>query len=265
MIGRGDYHWQHEPAGMPSARARRAIGRAARNQTTVWQIPHRRNDSGHGTEKPVECMKRPIENNCSPGQAVYEPFSGSGTTIIAAEMTGRSCHAIELNPAYVDVAVRRWQAFTGEQALLGADRRSFNAVADERLGAKLHEQEKMWRFPNGARLNRRVSGVGAIGGWDQVRSRLKGDGEGNPLLIVFSTCASTIRTVPMMQHDPDRPEDLQTDSDDHVVDEIRYACMSRPYIRPAPLVKSNLIEFRRPTLNDLLADYDRSRGQVERI
>jgi DNA modification methylase len=54
-------------------------------------------------------MKRPIENNSSPGQAIYEPFCGSGTTIIAAEMTGRSCHAIELDPAYVDVAVRRWR------------------------------------------------------------------------------------------------------------------------------------------------------------
>jgi DNA modification methylase len=63
-------------------------------------------------------MKRPIENNSSPGQAVYEPFSGSGTTIIAAEMTGRSCHAIELNPAYVDVAVKRWQDFTGKDAVL---------------------------------------------------------------------------------------------------------------------------------------------------
>jgi len=63
-------------------------------------------------------MRRPIENNASPGQAVYEPFSGSGTTIIAAEMTGRSIHAIELDPAYVDVAVQRWQAFTGEKATL---------------------------------------------------------------------------------------------------------------------------------------------------
>jgi DNA modification methylase len=98
----------------------------------VWQIPHRKSESGHGTEKPVECMKRPIENNSSPGQAVYEPFSGSGTTIIAAEMTGRSCHAIELNPAYVDVAVKRWQDFTGEKARLGADGRSFEEVAKGR-------------------------------------------------------------------------------------------------------------------------------------
>ena len=75
----------------------------------------------HGTQKPVECMRRPIENNSSPGQAVYEPFCGSGTTLIAAEMTGRVCHAIELSPAYVDVAVLRWQAFTGQQAVREVD------------------------------------------------------------------------------------------------------------------------------------------------
>ena len=114
VIGRGDYHWQHEPAVYAVRKGKTGHWEGGRSQTTVWQIPHRRNDSGHGTEKPVECMKRPIENNSSPGQAVYEPFCGSGTTIIAAEMTGRSCHAIELNPAYVDVAIRRWQAFTGD-------------------------------------------------------------------------------------------------------------------------------------------------------
>jgi hypothetical protein len=61
----------------------------------------------HGTQKPVECMKRPIENNSSPGQAIYGPFSGAGTAIIAAEITGRTCHAIELMGQYVDVAVER--------------------------------------------------------------------------------------------------------------------------------------------------------------
>ena len=77
-------------------------------------------------------MKRTIENNSSPGQAVYEPFSGSGTTIIAGEMTGRCVHAIELDPAYVDVAVKRWQAFTGETAVLDGDTRSFGDIAAER-------------------------------------------------------------------------------------------------------------------------------------
>jgi DNA modification methylase len=79
-------------------------------------------------------MRRPIENNSSPGQAVYEPFCGSGTTIIAAEMTGRCCHAIELNPAYVDVAVIRWQAFTGQAAVLEGDDRSFCEIAAARVG-----------------------------------------------------------------------------------------------------------------------------------
>jgi DNA modification methylase len=79
-------------------------------------------------------MRRPVENNSSPGQAVYEPFSGSGTTIISAEMTGRSCQAIEIDPAYVDVAVLRWQAFTGATATLERGGKSFADVAMERVG-----------------------------------------------------------------------------------------------------------------------------------
>jgi DNA modification methylase len=75
-------------------------------------------------------MKRPIENNSSPGQAVYEPFSGSGTTIIAGEMTGRHIYAIELNPAYVDVAVKRWQEFTGEDAIHKASKKTFNELSN---------------------------------------------------------------------------------------------------------------------------------------
>jgi DNA modification methylase len=83
----------------------------------------------------VECMRRPIENNSSPGRAVYDPFLGSGTTLIAAEMTGRACHAIELNPSYVDVAIRRWQAFTGETARLEANGANFAAIAEQRGAA----------------------------------------------------------------------------------------------------------------------------------
>ena len=81
-------------------------------------------------------MKRPIENNSSAGQAVYEPFSGSGTTIIAGEMTGRSIHAIELNPAYVDVAIKRWQDFTGQTATLDGNGRTFAELSAERLPMK---------------------------------------------------------------------------------------------------------------------------------
>ena len=108
--------------------------RASGSSFNQWQIDKNlKSETGHGTQKPVECMRRPIENNnASPGQAVYEPFSGSGTTIIAAEITGRVCHAIEIAPAYVDVAVKRWQEFTGQQAVLDGDGRSFDNVAAQR-------------------------------------------------------------------------------------------------------------------------------------
>jgi len=133
-LSRGHYHWQHEPCWY----AVKGTGHWAgdRKQSTLWSIKAREDGGvGHGTQKPVECMKRPIENNSSPGQAVYEPFSGSGTTIIAAEMTGRACHAIELNAAYVDVAVKRWQEFAGQVATLEGDGRSFADMATERCKA----------------------------------------------------------------------------------------------------------------------------------
>jgi DNA modification methylase len=134
VLGRGHYHWQHEPAWY----AVRGKGHWAgdRKQTTLWHIATKGQDSDtvHSTQKPVECMRRPIENNSSPGQAVYEPFSGSGTTIIAAQQTDRCCHAVELNPLYVDVAVRRWQAFTGQVALLDGGG-TFAETEAERLKA----------------------------------------------------------------------------------------------------------------------------------
>jgi hypothetical protein len=79
--------------------------------------------------------------------------------------------------------------------------------------------------------NKRVTQRGAMGGWDQVRARLNGDEDGHPMLFFFSTCIHTIRTLPALQHDADKPEDLDTTSEDHAADETRYACMSRPWIR----------------------------------
>ena len=137
-MGRGDYHWKHEPCWY----AVKGTGNWAgdRKQTTVWDFASplhimsgsKEAKTPHPTQKPVECMKRPIENNSSPGQAVYEPFSGSGTTIIAGEMTGRSVHAIELSPAYVDVAIKRWQDFTGQKATLEATGQTFEEVNEAR-------------------------------------------------------------------------------------------------------------------------------------
>lgn len=133
VIGRGDYHPQHEPLFYAVRRGKPGHYIGGRKQTTLWEIdkPHR-SETGHSTQKPLECMKRPIENNSKIGEAVYEPFSGSGTTIIAAEQTGRRCLAIELNPAYVDVAVRRWENFTDRKAVLVETGRTFSEVAVER-------------------------------------------------------------------------------------------------------------------------------------
>lgn len=129
VIGRGDYHWMHEPAWYAVRKGKKGHWTGDRKQTTVWEIPRpAKSETGHSTQKPVECMARPIRNNSSPGHAVYEPFSGSGTTIIACEMEGRACHAIELNPAYVDVTVRRWQEFTGKNAVLEATGETFVEV-----------------------------------------------------------------------------------------------------------------------------------------
>lgn len=135
VLSRGDYHWEHEPCWYAVKKGAKGHWAGDRKQTTVWHIAKpKKNETGHGTQKPVECMKRPIENNSSPGQAVYEPFSGSGTTIIAGEMTGRAVHAIELNPAYIDVAVKRWQDFTGKQATLESTGQTFEEVMLVRQG-----------------------------------------------------------------------------------------------------------------------------------
>jgi DNA modification methylase len=136
-IGRGDYHFKHEPCWYAVRKGKTGHWASDRKQTTLWEIDKpQKSENGHSTQKPVECMKRPIENNSSPGQAVYEPFSGSGTTIIAGEMTGRSVHAIELSPAYVDVAIERWQNFTGREATLADTGETFGAIKAKRNGEK---------------------------------------------------------------------------------------------------------------------------------
>ena len=86
----------------------------------------------HGTQKPVECMRRPMLNNSSPGQAVYEPFSGSGTTHHRRRDLWPHLALDGARPGYVDVAVLRWQSFTGRAATLDGDGRSFAEIAAER-------------------------------------------------------------------------------------------------------------------------------------
>ena len=143
IINRGDYHWQHEPCWYAVRRGKKHGWAGDRSQTTLWSIDHAKSDTGHSAQKPIECMKRPIENNSQASDAVYDPFVGSGTTIIAAEMTGRKCYAIEIDPAYVEVSILRWRNFTGKEATLGDE--TFAQVAERRRSDEAWKA--MWKKP----------------------------------------------------------------------------------------------------------------------
>lgn len=132
VIGRGHYHWQHEACWYAVRRGSDANWQGDRDQATVWDIQHRRSGTGHGAQKPVAAMQRPVRNHTRPGDWVYDPFVGSGTTLVAAEEIGRRCVAVEIAPQFVDIAVRRWQETFGRAATLDGDGRSFAEIEAER-------------------------------------------------------------------------------------------------------------------------------------
>lgn len=139
-MSRGDYHWQHEPCWYAVRNSGNWTG--DRKQTTVWEFPSpihimsgsKEDKTKHPTQKPIDCMRKPIWNNSAKGDAVYDPFLGSGTTLIAAEMEGRKCYGLEIHPPYVDVIIKRWQDFTGQDATR-VDGVTFNRLEE------LHGQE----------------------------------------------------------------------------------------------------------------------------
>lgn len=127
-ISRGAYHWQHEPCWYAVRKGKRSGWTGDRKQRSVWDIANATGWSaiddgrtGHSTQKPLECMRRPMVNHTRPGDLVYDPFLGSGSTLVAAEELGRVCIAIELMPDYVDMAIARWERFTGRRASLESE------------------------------------------------------------------------------------------------------------------------------------------------
>ena len=104
------------PAGTPFERENKHTGGGGHSQTTLWKIKKEANFTNHSTQKPLECMARPIRNHTLPGEWVYDPFVGSGTTLIAAELLKRKCLAVELNPEYVAMTILRWEILTGLKA-----------------------------------------------------------------------------------------------------------------------------------------------------
>jgi len=128
-LGRADYQRQYEPIlyGWPEGQNRHWCG--DRDQGDVWNIKKPQKNDLHPTMKPVELVERAIRNSSRPGDIVLDPFGGSGTTLIAAEKTGRIGWLIELDPKYVDVIVRRWQDWSGREAYREADAVKFNDLA----------------------------------------------------------------------------------------------------------------------------------------
>jgi DNA modification methylase len=139
VLTRTPYWFAHEPCWFVRKKNAPWYGKAGEN-TTVWDSPSPKFIMGgsdeekfdHPTQKPAELMRRPLLNHTLPGESCYDPFLGSGTTLIAAEQTGRVCFGVELDPKYCDVIVRRWQQYTGKQATLEGDGRTFDDIAEER-------------------------------------------------------------------------------------------------------------------------------------
>lgn len=137
------------------------------------------------------------------------------------------------------------------------DPSAFTADGGPSIAERMGEAGVHWSRAD----NKRIAAAGAIGGWDQVRERLKGE-DGRPMLYFFDTCIHTIRTLPALQHDEKRPEDVDTDAEDHAPDETRYACMARPWIRDAAKPE----EVRWPhqqTISDIVAARRRKRMASE--
>jgi DNA modification methylase len=140
VLTRTPYWFAHEPCWFVRKKNAPWYGKAGEN-TTVWDSPSPKFIMGgsgeekfdHPTQKPVVLMRRPILNHTKPGELVYEPFLGSGTTLAAAEVTKRVCYGLELDPKYSDVVVERWQGLTGKKATLEGDGRTFEAVAQDRV------------------------------------------------------------------------------------------------------------------------------------
>jgi DNA modification methylase len=125
-LGRGSYHWRHEPAYFAIKKGATAHWRGDHTQNTVWEVPHlnpfggdrspENAITGHSTQKPVRLFEIPILNHCTRDDVLLDLFLGSGTAAIAAEKTGRRCFAMEIEPTYVQAAIDRWEAFTGRRA-----------------------------------------------------------------------------------------------------------------------------------------------------
>ncbi len=117
VLGHSEYHYQHEPilfGWIPGDRHKNSD----RTRTTLWQYDRPKANREHPTMKPLDLWAQAVNDGSRAGEVVYDPFLGSGTTLIAAEQLGRKCYGMEISPAYCDVIVKRWETLTGKKAVL---------------------------------------------------------------------------------------------------------------------------------------------------
>ena len=129
VMGRQDYHWKHEPCLYGWKGGAGHLWATDRKQTTILEFDRPSKNGEHPTMKPVALFEYQLLNNTKGGDIVLDLFGGSGTTLIAAEKNGRESRLMELDPKYCDVIVKRWQDFTGKQATLESDGRTFAEVS----------------------------------------------------------------------------------------------------------------------------------------
>ncbi len=146
LFGHTFYMFRHEPCLFGWVKGSIPPHDGDHSFNSVWEIDWegraRVTNNQHPTQKPVEIFARPIRKHTRAGDVCFEPFSGSGSQLIAAEQLKRRCYAIEIEPVFVDVAVRRWQSLTGKDATLDGDGRTFNQIEKERVGGRAVPEEK---------------------------------------------------------------------------------------------------------------------------
>jgi DNA modification methylase len=128
VMGRQDYQWRHEPCLYGWKDGAGHLWASDRKQTTILEFDKPSRNGEHPTMKPVELFEYQLLNNTKGGDIVLDSFGGSGTTVIAAERNGRVAYAMELDPQYVDVIVKRWEEFTGKDAILEATGDTFKSL-----------------------------------------------------------------------------------------------------------------------------------------
>jgi DNA modification methylase len=158
VLTRSEYLWKHEPCFFGWIKGKRPPRVADERLPSTWEMASLYGEErpDHPTPKPIACFAIPMRQHVARGGLCYEPFSGSGSQIIAGEQTGRRVYALEISPAYVDVAIERWQAEANRDAILESDGKGFAQVKSERLGeGKAGAGANVPAAPASARTRRR--------------------------------------------------------------------------------------------------------------